>query len=423
MPGKIKRVILLFTVYCSLFTASAFTEELNLQTLIDEALRNNHDVLMAESRWKSVTLRIPQMRSLPDPMLMIGYQNEGWRRYTYGEMEGAQWMFSASQIFPFPGKLTLKGEMAAKDSDALLMSYEAVKLKTISKVKELYYDLFFVHKSLDLINSKMELFLRLEDVAISRYSSGMALQQEVVMAQAEKYMLLERKEMLFQKKEGIEAMINSTIGRDAKSPLGIPQEPPKTIFNYSLDDLTKLAVENSPEIKSRQKMIEASDAKIKMAKKEYYPDLTLAASLFKRRGEFEDMWSLSTTINIPLFYKTKQRMAVLEALSNRSEVEHDLEGMKLMIASALRDNLSMINASEKLMELYRDALIPKTKQGFESALSGYIAGKIELITVIKNLTSLIDYETSYWNQFAEREKAIARIEVITGKGSGVRGQE
>ena len=45
-------------------------------------------------------------------MFMFGYQNEGHDRYTYGEMQGAQWMFSASQMFPFPGKLPLKGEMA-----------------------------------------------------------------------------------------------------------------------------------------------------------------------------------------------------------------------------------------------------------------------------------------------------------------------
>src|SRR3990170_3259934 len=147
----------LFTVHCSLFTSPVFAEELKLQELIDEALKNNHEILMAESKWKTSSFRIPQVKSLPDPMFMFGYQNEGTRDlYTFGNemMPDSQWMFSASQMFPFPGKLSLKGEMAAKDSQSLRASYEATKLKVISKVKELYYDLFLTHREINLIKDK-----------------------------------------------------------------------------------------------------------------------------------------------------------------------------------------------------------------------------------------------------------------------------
>jgi len=34
-------------------------------------------------------------------MVMFGYQNEGFSEYTYGKSEDAQWMFQASQMFPF----------------------------------------------------------------------------------------------------------------------------------------------------------------------------------------------------------------------------------------------------------------------------------------------------------------------------------
>ncbi|MDO9288541.1 MAG: hypothetical protein Q7T83_07100, partial [Thermodesulfovibrionales bacterium] len=40
-------------------------------------------------------------------------------------------------------------------------------------------------------------------------------------------------------------------------------------------------------------------------------------------------------------------------------------------------------------------------------------GKVEAITVITRLKSLIDYELLYWGQFIEREKAVARLEAIT----------
>ncbi len=405
---------LLFTAYCLLFASYALAEDLNLQYLVDEALKNNHEILMAEAKWKTSTFRIPQAKSLPDPMLMVGYQNEGWRRYTYGEMEGAQWMFSASQMFPFPGKLSLKGEMAERDSEGMKASFEATRLKVVAKVKELYYGLFFAYKDIDIIRDRTALFSRIEDAALARYSSGMAPQQEVLMSQTEKYMLLEKEEMQRQKIQSFEAMLNTTVGRDVNSPLGRPVEALSTAYTYSMDELLIAAYENSPEIKSREKMIAAAEARIKMAEREYYPDFTLSASLFKRAGEFEDMWSLTTTINIPIFYKTKQRQAVNEARSFLSETAHELEATKIMLSSSIRDNYSMLKTAEKLMELYKNGLIPKTYQDFEAALAGYVTGKVEAITVINRLKALLDFEILYWGQVVEREKAIARIEAITG---------
>ena len=409
-----------------LLTNIAFAEELNLQQLTAEALKNNPEILAAESRANASRFRIPQAQSLPDPMFMFGYQNEGLERYNYGKSLDAQWMFSASQMFPFPGKLSLKGEMASRDAESLKASSASIRLKTIARVKEIYYDLFLTYKSIDLIRDRTILFSRIEDAAVSRYSTGMAPQQEVLMAQTEKYMLLEREEMLKQKLQSIEAMLNTTIGRDVNSPLGRPVEPSLTVFNRSMDELLKAAHENSPEIKSKEKMVLSAEAKVRMAKKEYYPDFTIAASLFERRGDFEDMWSLTTTINIPLFYRTKQKQAVHEAEASLSEARNEKEAIRLMIASAIRDNYSMLKTTEKLMDLYKNGLIPKTYQDFEAALAGYITGKVEAITVISRLKSLIEFETLYWNQFVEREKAVARIEAIAGiKGheSEVKSQE
>jgi len=162
-------------------------------------------------------------------------------------------------------------------------------------------------------------------------------------------------------------------------------------------------------------MVAVAEAKVKMAEKEYYPDFTLAANYFTRGGsQFDDMWSLTTTINIPLFYRTKQRQAVLEAKAALAESNRMLEATRLMIASAIRDAYSMWKTAEKLMDLYKNGLMPKTYQDFEAAMAGYTNGKTEAITVINRLKALLDFETLYWSQVAEREKASARFEAMTG---------
>ena len=161
---------------------------------------------------------------------------------------------------------------------------------------------------------------------------------------------------------------------------------------------------------------------MKMAKREYYPDFTVAGSVFKRKGEFEDMWSLTTTINVPIFWRTKQKQAVHEAEASLSEARHELEGTKFMLSSGIRDNYSMYTATGKLVDLYRNGLIPKAYQDFELAISGYVTGRVEAITVISRLKAILDFEIAYWNQFAEREKAIARLEALAGITDSISGE-
>jgi outer membrane protein TolC len=174
-----------------------------------------------------------------------------------------------------------------------------------------------------------------------------------------------------------------------------------------------MAMTHSPEIKSREKMIEGANTKVLMAQKEYYPDFSLNAGYFNRKGDFKDMWSLTSTVSIPLYYKSKQEPAVLEAKASLAQAKQELAAVKLMIEAAIRDNMSMISSADKLMALYKDGLIPKNTQDVESALTGYATGRTEAIVVLSRLKTLLDYETQYWTQFTERGKALARLHAIT----------
>ena len=387
---------------------------LELQPLIDEALKNNHDVWVSGAKADAASSRIRQAGSLPDPMVMVGYQNEGWNQYTFGKMQGAQWMYGVTQMFPFWGKRALRESVAERDADAAAAMHRSARLGTVARVKELYYDLLMVHKSIDLIKERVKLFSKIEEAALARYAAGMGPQQEVLMAQTEKYMLQERVEMLNQRRASDEAMLISTVGTDRYGPLGRPADLPPTVFTRQLGDLEAQALQNSPEVISREKMLQSSQTGVQVAEKEFFPDVTLGAYVFKRSGEFQDMWSVTATFNIPLYYKSRQSQALAEARATESAAVHDLSGIKAMVRSNVRDAYAMIGAAEQLMTLYREGLVPKTYQDFQQALAGYRTGKVEALTTISRLKALLDYETSYWTQYAEREKAIARIEALTG---------
>jgi outer membrane protein TolC len=174
-----------------------------------------------------------------------------------------------------------------------------------------------------------------------------------------------------------------------------------------------MAGQHSPELKSRSKMIEAANTRLAMAQKEYYPDFALSGIYYNRTGEFLDMWAATATINIPVYFLTKQKPAVMEARVNIHQAGRELEATRLMIEAALRDNYSMLRLSERLMDLYQKGLLPKSRQDIEQALTGYSTGRTDAVSIISRLKILLDYETLYWGQLVEREKAIARLHAIT----------
>jgi outer membrane protein TolC len=396
-----------------LFAAAPVSGDPVLEGLINEALENSPEIKASQARIEVARLKIPQAGSLPDPMFMVGYQNEGFERYTYGEMEGSQWMFSATQQFLFPGKRKLKEDMASRDAENLEGAHELLKLKTAARVKELYYDLFYAYKNIDLIQEKTALLARVESLTLSRYASGIAMQQDVIMVQTEKYMLLEKEEMLRQKIQSMEAMLCSVMGRYRGSAIPRPAEPGYNPFSLDMNTAIDLAMRHSPELKSRQKMIDAANTRLEMTQKEYYPDFALGGSYYNRTGEFPDMWAATLTINIPLYFQTRQKPAVMEARMNMDLAKQEMEAVRLMIEAAIRDNLSMLRSSEKLIEIYQKGILPKIKQDIEQAMTGYSTGRQDAVSVISRVKTMLDYEALYWGQRVEREKAIARLHAIT----------
>jgi outer membrane protein, heavy metal efflux system len=396
------------------FVAPLYAADINLQQLIAEASANNPELQAARYKAVAAGFRVPQEESLPDPMFTFGYQNMGFSKYTYGKEQESQWMFSASQAVPFPGKLSLKGQAAAKESESLGASYENARLKIISRIKELYSDLYTAYKTLDLLNERIALFSAIEEAALARYSTGKGSQQEVLTSQTEKYIIIEKETVLRQKIETLEAALNIALGRRANIPLGRPAAPAPTFVPNTLDELILISSNKSPDVGSRDKMISAAEARLAFAKKNYIPDFVFTGNYSARGNGFLSMWSFTAGINIPIFALSKQVNAEKEADASLAEAKKMMESTMLTVTASIRDNFSRLKTAEKLMPLYKEGLIPKGLQDFDLSLSSYKTGAVDAPTVIAKLKSVIDYEIAYWNQFAEHEKAAARIEAISG---------
>jgi outer membrane protein TolC len=377
---------------------------LELTSLVREVLENNSDIRAAQQRWMAARAVIPQVRTLPDPMVNLGYMHVDEREWTYG----------VSQEIPFPGKLQLRGEVASREAERLEQESLAVPLRVIARLKEAFYDLSFVHTSIEIVEKNRLILVDFTRTAEARYAVGRGVQQDIFRAQTEVSRLLARLATLEQRKESLHAELNRLLNRPPADPLGTPQRLQVTPLQRNLADLNALIERASPLLQAQNKSIERGDQSIALAKREFLPDFAVSAGGVRNETLAKNGYQVMLGIKVPLYYATKQREAVREALSSREAAVQEANAVRQELLFRLKDNVTQVQRAQKLIALLTEAIIPQARLTLESAQAGYAVGKVDFLTLLSSLLTLQDNELELHGEIAEHEKALARVEEVIG---------
>src|SRR3990172_4450082 len=134
----------------SVIQKPAGQEVVQLRQLVREALEHNLEIQAAQRAVEAKRARIPQSRAWPDPTVSVSYGGNLLPPFTLmnGDPSSAR-QFMAEQEIPYPGKTRLRGLIAEREVDAEILAAEAVWRRVASEVKQAFFDLYFVDRSLD----------------------------------------------------------------------------------------------------------------------------------------------------------------------------------------------------------------------------------------------------------------------------------
>lgn len=388
-------------------------EPVKLGELVAEALRK-HPAIEADLRMlEAKRARVPQARALPDPTVGVGWLGNIAPFDVQNGDPASYRAITATEEFPYPGKRKLRGQMARKDADAEQWTLEATRRRIKAEVKQAYYELWAAERASEIAEKNKNLLVTLVRIAEERYKVGKAAQQDVLRAQLEVSRVLQRLTVLRQRRRALEAQINSLLLRPVEKPLGTLAPVEKSALPYSLEELLTRGVENSPEILRQQQIIEQSQLAIDLSKKSELPDFQVGYTYQQRPG-IRDMHGFTLGIKIPIFYKSKQQQAVNEAALTRQGLEAAREALRTTLLFQVKEQYLQARASDELLALYAKGLVPQSVLALESALSSYQVGTVDFLNVLSSFTSVLEYETGYAEELANHEKALARLEEITG---------
>jgi outer membrane protein TolC len=388
-----------------------------LADLLQEAEKNNPQIEAGRQGWQAAKQVPTQVSTLPDPQFNLQHLSVGSPRpfAGYTNSDFAYIGLGVSQDIPYPGKLKLRGEIAKREADVSQQQVESMRRAVLAEVKASYFQLAYLSKTLTILESDGELLQQVEHAADARYRSGMGTQQDVLQAQLQKTKLVREIAMHHLEVGKLEARLKQLLNRPQSSPDIEPSDLVETALVQSYDELLAAANAQNPELAASHKMIDKQSLQVDLARKDFYPDFNVQY-MWQRTDptQFRAYYMLSFGVRVPIYRSRKQKPELAQAQAVELRARREFEAQSQQVASELRSQYVIVQQTSELLRIHREGLSPQARSEFQAGLAAYQSNKQDFQAVLTAFLDVLHLDEEYWQNVAEYETAVARLEQMTG---------
>ncbi len=397
-------------------------DELDLDALIQEALKNNPNLSVLRARRAAFEAKIPQAGALADPSFRFEASHVPLSNFNFGSTPMSGNQFVLSQRLPLPGKHRARQRSAQFASDAVAWQLRDRELAIANAVTQPFLSLAYVARAIAITQKNRVLLQDLVRIARAKYAVGKGLQQDVLKAQVSLSALDVQLIALRAEKQLAEARLNLVLNRSPQSPLGAP---PDTIalsdVPLSVNALQMLADDARPSLQAMDRAIAMRQAQVEVARRNFWPDVTVDVGYRQRAFtandpvKGSDFVSVGVGISLPVFGGRKQRLQIAEARANMHRAEARKIAERQQIHYEIQRLVIEAMQHRESAELFRAAMLPQAEQSLASALSGYRVGQVDFLTLLNDHTTLLNFELAYYQHVIAHEKRVADLKSAVGR--------
>lgn len=395
--------------------------ESSLADYLRYAALNNAGLKAAFNRWKAAVERIPQAKSLPDPRFNYTYYIEEVETRVGPQRQ----KIGVAQMFPWFGKLRLRGDAMAEAAAVAQQEYEKAKLALFYRIKVAYHEYWYLAQAIAVTKEHVSLVANMEGVARTRFKAGAAPNSSVVQAQVELGKLDDRLRTLEALRKPIVAKLNAALNRPTHLPLPWPASLPESAVSFTDEQAMQSLASSSPELRRLDHLVLKEEAGIKLAKKDYYPDISLGVDYVDTDDALnpatpdsgKDPVMAMVSVNLPIWFG-KYRAAEREANLRMTAARQQREDAGKRLEADLELALYHFRDAERKVDLYRDTLVPKGRQSLDVARQGFEAGNVTFISLIDAQRLFLEFQLAERRARTSRGQRLAEIEMLSGKEVG-----
>ena len=400
----------------------ALKGEFSLAVLETLSLLRSPKIKSAESRLRATIEAFSQVDALDEILRQ-------YTAYTEGLMTGVGPMKGKDPVkmkFPFPGVLSLKGQIVTQEVKAAREDLEAARRDTVTGARKAFWNLLFIHKSRKITAETIALLKRLESVATTRYEAGKTSFQDVVRIRIKREILDEELITLREKQRNMESKIREILYLDHNIKIGSPKAIRLVKNIPTLQSLYKKAHENRQELRRLRARVGKMERMIEMAETMVLPPYTLNFSLYEdeaviqagsaaMKKTFPDTIEVSQGAGLPkmpwyglqdaYLRETRQKLKALGETLKQAEAE---------TADRVRSSWFELDRARREMSLFKDKVVSLSKSALDVTTRGYESGNVSFADVIASYTLWLDANLSLAKQQSNFGVAWAELERIVG---------
>ena len=388
-----------------------------LQEYLRYAALNNAGLKAAFERWKAALQQIPQAGALPDPQFTYGNYIDEVETKEGHRSQNLQLM----QMFPWFGTIQARTDGAAAAAQAAKKRYEAAKLELFFEVKDAFFEYMYLASAIEIAKENLELGKHFEEVARIKYTTSEAGHPDVIRAQLEIAKMADELKALEELRKPLSARLNAALNRkDAKNLLWPEKGQFKTVA-LSRQQLMEALKSHNPEIAAMDFELQAARSRLELAKKRFYPDLSLGVEWMTNEGMMgtglknseKDEVVVMFGVNLPIWresYKAGQLQAkadMAKASQQKTQTENTLAARAAQVLYEFED-------SRRKRELYGDTLALKAQQLLAVSEVAYKAGTVDFLSLIDAQRTLLNFKLLYERAGADNQQRLAELEMLAG---------
>ena len=181
----------------------------------------------------------------------------------------------------------------------------------------------------------------------------------------------------------------------------------------SRESLYAAALRNRPELHALTARVQARTAAIELARREYYPNLTIS-------GGYNSFWQeeklrpfVGVGINVPL-QLDRRKAALSEARAREQQTKSRHEVQRAEILFEVSSAIDEVRESAHVVRLYASSIVPAAEDNLAAAQSGYETSTNDFLTLITAEKTLMLARLSYHQALAEYHKGLAHLKGAVG---------
>ena len=420
------------------------TGNVKSQTLDDYlviAAENNPKLKSKYFQYQAALERVPQVGSLPDPLLSFSFFVMPMERYM-GDQIGN---ISLMQMFPWFGTLGAAKDEMTFMAKARFEDFNEVKSMLFYEVRANWYALQLLEKETAITKENIELLKTMEQIAITRFKSGgqssinsgssgnmpqmsgtenigsSGSMIDVLRVQMEINELQNNLALLEDGKIPILSRFNQLLNRAVNEPVIIPDSIIAAQLPLSLAEIPDSIKNNNPMLKMLEQEEAAFVAQGKMNRKMGLPmvGIGLQYNIFKPRANSESMMNGQNmlmpmvTVSIPLWRK-KYTASVRESEFFRQSINEQKQDEGNLLMVNFEDALKDFRDAERRVSLYQNQTA-LANQALNILIVQYTNESSNFEEVLRMQQQLLDYRFKYLDALIDGNIAVSMIQRLMGR--------